>query len=297
MRHLAHLLLVLACGAVFAAEDPAALVAKLQPAAGWTATDPARTATSDTLFDLIDGGAELYQEYGVNRVVSWQLENAARSSIQVELYEMTDAPAAFGVWSLMQTGRYTRGEIGQGSIRTSYYIAFWNGPYFATVTGAQPDAITQAEVDRLAGALARELGSPSTTVWPCFRIPQDPHSVTAQKYFRGRIGLSNIKVPVVLDLFAPGEGVVEEYAEGVVVVLKFASETEARQHLAAAEEKVRQDSAWKDLRRETDGFSASTGDGRRLAASIHGACLSVSDRPERDPAAEISDTKAPRSYR
>ncbi len=233
MRRLATvLILATACLATSAAEDPATIVAKLAPSAGWAAPEPARTATHDTLFDLIDGGAELYHEYGVNRAVSWSLAGPSGRSIQVELYEMTDAPAAFGVLSLMQTGKYTRGELGQGSLRTNYYVAFWSGPYFANVTGAQPDTDTQAEVDRLAAALAALLPRNSyPPAWSVTAIPEDPACV---KYFRGRIGLSNIPLGEVTELFDSHEGLVATYPGCRVLLLHFTTPDEAIAQLAAA---------------------------------------------------------------
>ena len=137
-----------------ASDAPESLVAKLRLSAGWASSEPARVAVGDGLFELIDGGAELYHEYGFKRAVSWSIANSSGASIQIELYEMNDAAAAYGVWSLMQTGEFARGRLGQGSLRFRYYVAFWSGACFGSVTGAQLDPATQGEVDRLADQLA-----------------------------------------------------------------------------------------------------------------------------------------------
>jgi hypothetical protein len=236
MRRLA--LLLLSVLQLHAAEDPAALVAKLTPTAGWQAPEPARVAVGDDLFDLIDGGAELYHEYGFKRAVSWQLENAARSMIQVELYEMVDAPAAYGVWSLMQTGKYQRGTLGQGSVRFGYYVAFWSGPYFASVTGAQPDAATQAEVDRLANALAAQL--PRDGALPTWFAHAPTAGLQSCKYFRGRIGLSNILVREAVGLIGPSEGIVADYEGGQLVVIPCPDRETARLRCAAALDRLKE---------------------------------------------------------
>ena len=216
------LILATACLTGFAAEDPATLVAKLAPSAGWTAPEPARTATHDTLFDLIDGGAELYQEYGFVRAVSWSLAGPAGGSIQVELYEMTDAPAAYGVWSLMQTGKFTRGDLGQGSLRFGYYVAFWSGPYFASVTGAQPDAAVQSEVDRLAAQLAALLPRDGALPAWCTRVPTAGRQEL--KYVRGPIGLSNIATGLDSLPFTVREGVFATYPGVQLLVLRYADQ-------------------------------------------------------------------------
>ena len=274
--------LAIASGPAFATDAPEAIVAKLQPAAGWTAPEPARVAVGTGLFELIDGGAELYHEFGFKRAAAWSLETAERSSIQIELYEMTDAAAAYGVWSMMQTGTYTRGTLGHGSLRFGYYVAFWSGAYFASVTGARPDTATQAEVDRLAAQLAALLPSDRWAPASLLRIllgvhPQDPHP----KYFRGRIGLSNIATPALLELFAPSEGTVLEHPDGLSISLWFASEEEARRHFAEALEKVRGASALSELHVADDEFSGLASDGHPFAAKRKGRYVHVSTLPER----------------
>ncbi|MBK8476921.1 MAG: hypothetical protein IPL39_11625 [Opitutaceae bacterium] len=209
-----------------------ALLARLEPAAGWTAPEPARVAVGDGLFDLIDGGAELYHEFGFRQAASWQLETKARASIQVELYEMADAPAAYGEWSLMQSGKFTPGRLGQGSLRFGYYLAFWSGPYFASVTGAQADAATQAEVDRLGAQLAALL--PPSGELPAWFTRLPAQDLQERKYFRGRIGLSNIPLGEITELFDSKEGLVATYPGCKLLLLHFASTDAAVAQLAAS---------------------------------------------------------------
>ena len=228
--------LALASTTAFPADAPESIIAKLQPAAGWTAPDSVRTATGTSLFELIDGGAELYHEFGFKRAAAWSLETAERASIQIELYEMTDAPAAFGVWSIMQTGQFTHGTLGQGSLRFGYYVAFWSGSYFASVTGARADATTQAEVDRLAAQLAALI--PRDGILPGWFDGLPSAGMGTRKYFRGKIALSNIESSHGADLVDGSEGILAEYADRRVVILHFGSEQEAAQKLAEAQHKA-----------------------------------------------------------
>lgn len=230
MRHLISILLALIGGTVLAVEEPAALVPKLVPAAGWSAPEAPRSATGDDLFDLIDGGAELYHEYGFKRAAAWDLVGPAGGSIQVELYEMCDAPAAFGVWSLMQTGKFTRGALGQGSLRFGYYVAFWSGPYFASVTGAQPTPATQTEVDRLAAQLAALLPRDGALPAWCTRVPATGRQEL--KYFRGPIGLSNIATGLDSLPFTVRDGVFATYPGVQLLALRYADAATAKAELA-----------------------------------------------------------------
>ena len=248
-----------------------ALIGKLQPSAGWTATEPVRVAVGDGLFELIDGGAELYHEFGFRQAASWSLATAAHASIQVELYEMRDATAAYGVLSLMQSGRFTHGELGQGSLRFGYYLAFWSGPYFACVTAAQADATTQAEVDRLGTQLAALL--PHNGELPAWFTFLPAQNLQERKYFHGRIGLSNIPLGEVTELFDSHEGLVATYPGCRVLLLHFPTPDEAVAQLAASAVRATARPSLTGVKADTAGFTCADADGHQIAVRTHGADL------------------------
>lgn len=259
--------------ALLAGDAPEALVARLRLSEGWISSEPARVAAGDGLFQLIDGGAEVYHEYGFNRAVSWSIENSSGASIQIELYEMNDAAAAFGVWSLMQTGNYTRGKLGQGSLRFRYYVAFWSGSYFGTVTAAQLNPNTQAEVDLLAAQLAASL--PLTGELPDWfsQLPSD--GLKEKMYFRGKIGLSNTPVNAAGEIVEGKEGLVGIYPDHRSLLYHFRSVEEARACLG----KIRHDPKSRSLKTatpEADGLSGVLADGSPFKLSQKGTALLLS---------------------
>ncbi len=280
LRPLALCGLLAAAFPATAADEPQAIIAKLTPAAGWTAPEPARVAVGDELFDLIDGGAELYHEYGFKRAASWQLETASRSSIQVEVYEMNDAPAAYGVFSLMQTGKFTRGSLGQGSLRFGYYTAFWSGPYYASVTGARADAATQAEVDRLAAALAALL--PRDEAQPDWFARLPAAELQERKYFRGRIALSNISAGPAADLVEGREGLFATYPGAQLLLFHFATPADAAAQLGKAAQSATQNADLGKTTATAGAFSCLADSGARLSGFVVGTelvLISSSDEP------------------
>lgn len=64
---------------------------------GWERSCPTRTFSSDTLHESIDGGAELFLEYGFQ---SLTLEEVKKKdfSVTIELYRMADPAAALGIY-------------------------------------------------------------------------------------------------------------------------------------------------------------------------------------------------------
>ncbi|MBM3312560.1 MAG: hypothetical protein FJY80_13765, partial [Candidatus Aminicenantes bacterium] len=70
---------------------------------GWIKSGPSRTFVRQDLFNHIDGGAELYLEFGFERVVVQPYTNG-KAEVVLEAYEMTTSLAALGIY-LFQAGR------------------------------------------------------------------------------------------------------------------------------------------------------------------------------------------------
>ncbi len=74
-------------------------------AAGWARAGNPRLFTKADLYGYIDGGAELFLEFGFDQLSLQKYRNGSRE-IAVEIYRMADPPAAMGVY-LMKCGRET----------------------------------------------------------------------------------------------------------------------------------------------------------------------------------------------
>jgi len=78
----------------------------------WEKSDPARVFNATDLYGFIDGGAELYLEFGFEQLavqryrprVQMSGSTGARGQVQLEIYRMIDPPAATGVY-LMNCGK------------------------------------------------------------------------------------------------------------------------------------------------------------------------------------------------
>ena len=65
----------------------------------WQSSDERRTFTTESLYDHIDGGAELFLELGFDRV-EVQHYTAGEAEVAVEVYLMRDSPAALGIYGM-----------------------------------------------------------------------------------------------------------------------------------------------------------------------------------------------------
>ncbi len=99
--------------------------------AGWKSDGKEKEYNSGTLFDYIDGAAELYLAYGFQGLRTRKFEKLKQPSITVELYEMASPEDAYGVFSFERQDESA--GIGQGSEFGGGLLRFWKGKYFVSV--------------------------------------------------------------------------------------------------------------------------------------------------------------------
>jgi len=120
-------------------------------APGWTKAGPLRTFTGQDLFNQIDGGAELFLEFGF---VKLRLQTYARDKAELTLnaYEMESAASALGVY-LMKMGKETPfPEIGARNSCEEIQLTILKGRYFIQIDNLGEVPAATAEAVALANA-------------------------------------------------------------------------------------------------------------------------------------------------
>jgi len=103
-----------------------------------------------TLFDYINGAAELYLAYGFQNLDVRRLEKPGQPPIIVEVYEMESPEDAYGVFSFERQDEEV--GIGQGSELGGGLLRFWKGKYFIAIyaegegAGVEPAIINCAKI-------------------------------------------------------------------------------------------------------------------------------------------------------
>ena len=120
-----------------------ALVPKTAPD-GWALRDSPETFTKETLFEHIDGQADLFLQYGFEKSVSaiyWK-GDSSEDKIDVDIYDMGNSLQAFGVFSRFRQEDKPSG-IGLDSYLADNYALFYKGKYFVALqaTDANPSTL------------------------------------------------------------------------------------------------------------------------------------------------------------
>lgn len=188
--------------------------------AGWDASGPGESYDTETIFAYIDGHAEVYLAYGMQRCVSRRYRPAdGDAEIVVDLFEMASPADAFGVFSHDRTGEDV--AVGQGGIFRHGWLSFWKGSWYGSVYATGGDEDARRAVLDVGTAVADALESGGDVPSLVTRIPSSGLDRTSVCYLRSP-QILNAHVYVGGDnLFGlvPGvEAVVGKYERGETAV-------------------------------------------------------------------------------
>jgi hypothetical protein len=111
----------------------------------WQAKQPDGEYNYDNLFDLIDGGAEMYRSLNVKKVISRTYSKEGGAGIIVDLFDMGSSSDAFGAFHCdiredEDVGLGRESEFQGGS------LYFWKDRYFVSVVALEETAATKEAV-------------------------------------------------------------------------------------------------------------------------------------------------------
>lgn len=161
-------------------------------APGWVRDGGPQEFEGEDLYTYIDGGAEIYQEYGFRRTVVQDYRDAVGREVSLEIFEMTDAAAAFGMFTFKRSGKGALLSVGEGAELEAYYLNFWRGRFLVTLTGFDESPGTVGGLKALAEAAEKGLGAVGEAPELIGRLPSEGLVAGSVKYVRGLLGLNNI---------------------------------------------------------------------------------------------------------
>jgi Family of unknown function (DUF6599) len=159
---------------------------------GWVRDGEPQEFEGEDLYTYIDGGADIYEEYGFIRVIVQDYKSDKDRSVSLEIFEMASPEAAFGMFTFKRSGQGESLTLGGGSELESYYLNFWKGRFLVTLTGFDEAVETASGLASLGRAVEAKLpggGEPPALVSALPAAGLDPRSV---KYLRGLLGLNNV---------------------------------------------------------------------------------------------------------
>lgn len=111
--------------------------------AGWQCKGEGRLYIGSALYQHINGGAELYNQFGFDRLAVQDYAQGAHE-VRVEIYQMKDEAGAIAVFAEITRGMTTQTLYGSACVLDDYQIMFLRGAYCVSVTRYELDPSFQA---------------------------------------------------------------------------------------------------------------------------------------------------------
>jgi len=186
---------------------------------GWSRDGALQEFAGKDLYTYMDGGADIYQEYGFVRAIVQDFKDAEGRSISLEIFEMADPMAALGMFTVKRSGKGEAVDLGSGGELEDYYLNFWKGPYLVTMTGFDGTAETVAGLRRIAAAVEAGIAAErGPSVWTD-RFPKDGLRAQSAKYLRGFLGLNTVYPFPAVQGLSFEDALAADYKDGSTLVI------------------------------------------------------------------------------
>jgi len=197
---------------------------------GWSAKGEPEVYVGDDLFLYINGGAEIYHEFGFKRVIVQDYTAEKNKAIALEIYEMASSRGAFGIYTFKTTAQGQQLHIGDQASLEDYYLNFWKGKYLVTLTGFDEDFATIQGLKKIAEGVADKIAASGKAPALTALLPASGLVSAGVKYFMGPLALYNSYRFFADEILSLQEGIRGNYAEGYsVFVFSHKREEEGRQ--------------------------------------------------------------------
>ncbi len=186
-------------------------------AAGWQPDGPSRAYSPANLYEYLDGGAEGYLIFGFVRL-EHQTCTKGEDSLEIDISDMADADAAYGLFASRHDPRQPVKPIGMGGEIQANHASFAKGNSYVELT-ATPGAEYRATLRVFVAALEKRLKGRSSPPQALAWFPKGSTSVRLVP--QSVLGLRPLK-----------RGYVAEYSNGQAFVVTEASAQSAATVLA-----------------------------------------------------------------
>jgi hypothetical protein len=155
----------------------------------WKASGQDAVYDRKTLYDYMDGGAEVYLAFDFREVFVRKYADASENELNLDIYDMGSPAEAFGMFSCDRQDPEV--GIGQGSEYGPGLLRFWRGRYFVSITVSGNEEKAEKAVLMMGKAVAPLLGPDGALPDMIKLLPSAGLQAERTAYFHNHVHLSN----------------------------------------------------------------------------------------------------------
>ncbi|NLF09708.1 MAG: hypothetical protein GX594_17260 [Pirellulaceae bacterium] len=218
MTHLLSICLL--CSAIAVADPAAEPDSEIPPPDGflkaWNKLDKQRVFTAGDLYGHINGGAEIFLEFGFEQLTVQHYApirpvdgDRARPDLKIEIYRMTDPTAATGIY-LMNCGKESRDAgFAERHNVNRHQLLFMRNRYYVLIGNSTGDESLRPVMIEFARYIAAKLPDDRPVDFSR-QLPQNGLQKSSLRLIRGQYGLQSI--------FTLGKGNVLQLGRNITAV-------------------------------------------------------------------------------
>lgn len=155
----------------------------------WRVAEADATYDRETLYDYMNGGAEVYLSYDFRRVWVRRFTDPEGEEIVLDVYDMGSSPEAFGIFSTSVEDPEV--GLGQGSEYGAGLLKFWKGRYFVSAVNMGVSEDADAALLEIGRAADANLSSSGPQPELLALLPADGLNQRTLTYFHSDVVLNN----------------------------------------------------------------------------------------------------------
>lgn len=150
----------------------------------------ASTYDGNSLWGYIDGGADLYLEYGFDALLVQEVA-VAGNTFRVDIYKMKTPEAAYGIYSVMHFKPDATDSLPGWNCASRHQVQFPRGLYYVSVINDNADKEVQLIGIQIAQLLWERTGGKSLVFPDVFNAPVLTPFHKSVKFMNGKLGIQN----------------------------------------------------------------------------------------------------------
>ena len=156
----------------------------------WKADGEPKVFKGKELYNYIDGGAEIFFEYGFSQAIA-QRYISGDVSITVEIYEMNHPKAAFGIYSVQRDYEMPALEVGDDGTAADTVVRFCQEHFYVIITLNRPSDVVKQAAVKTARAVSHKIQK-SSPLPDLLKMLPSAHIIPRSKgYVSGLLGLNS----------------------------------------------------------------------------------------------------------
>lgn len=151
---------------------------------------PSRSFTGESLYGYIDGGADLYLEYGFTGVIASEFVYQKRK-YKTEIYKMNNPEAAFGIFSVSRFRCKARPAFTTYTCQNKYQLQICAGQYYISIVNESGTGADSTASILIGNIITGKIKNPSADILSF--LPGIPAGIIRNEscLVKGKLGVIN----------------------------------------------------------------------------------------------------------